>query len=474
MRLSEDILLQIVPKNELKPFKKINQQFVENTDILLKNWVWSESAKPYPSSVDGSEIKSGRINHLFNKELFDIKNNYGISDYKYQEATILLRQGFKTQGIFAFLITLIGENTHIFYNQIVPIESFRFTAEQSRLKLSGDFWTVQYTFLFPIVQNISDKNLFISVIPLTYQDIETDINNNSFGLIYKYGEIKDTLEPIIYEKLLPNTIQTNIEKKGSYFIIKPYHTDSNITIQQALIDYLQLDADNVHSFDVIHKVSVGNQNTENYKTNIYQNYDNPFGPVSIVPYVTTEMFDDNNDIEIILETTYVINNMFRLIRRTSKLFPDIKQILDNSIFDRLISTRFQPINIQVNDNDIINNNIIETKTIERYTELVVHKYVEMVTDRKIKYERKIIGFKNLVREENKSYSLIVFSDDSSVVYNIPALNNDSYLTFDLNIVESDKLYKKLVKDGYLHYNIVQLIESFGNSEQIIEKGVLIP
>ena len=282
------------------------------------------------------------------------------------------------------------------------------------------------------------------------------------------------MEPIIYEKLLPDTIQTNIEKKGSYFIIKPYHTNPDITIQQSLIDYLQLDSDNVHSFDVIHKVSVGNVSTENYKTNIYQNYDNPFGPISIVPFVTKEMFEDSNDIEIQVETTFIINNLFRLIRRTSKLLPDIKQILDNSIFDRLISTQFQPINIQVNDNDIISNNIIETKTIERYTELVVHKYVEMVTDRKIKYERKIIGFKNLVREENKSYSLIVFSDDSSVVYNIPALNNDSYLTFDLNIVESDKLYKKLVKDGYLHYNIVQLIESFGNSEQIIEKGVLIP
>lgn len=464
MRIGEDILLQIFEKNELKSFKKINNQYTDTDHI--DGFVWSDSAKPFPSAL--TEITAGRINKLFTNRIFDI-STYPDVNKKFNTYTIYLRQGFKTQGIFSLLISIVSNDTNIFYNQIIPIESFRFN--NGVMKLEGDFWTARYDFDVP---NVSENNVFISIIPITYSDCDTDIHSNRYGFIYRYREIKDTLEPIIWEKILPDKIQTSITQKGSYYVIKPYHIDNNITIQKAITDYLHLNENNVNNFEVIHSVSVGNVSEENYRTNLYQNYDNPFGPVSIIPYVTKEMFESNNDIEIQVTTTYIVNNIYRLIRRTSKILPNIKQFLDNSIFDRLIATRFQPIKVEVNDNDVINNQIIETKEIVKYVELPVHKYVEMVTENKIKFERKIIGFKNLIKEPNKLYTLIIFSDDNSEVYNISALNNESYLTFDLNFTESDKLYKKLTKDGYLHYNIVQLIESFGNSEQIIQKGALIP
>ena len=467
MRISDDILLIRENVNELHQFIKVNNQYTDIDGNALSNFIWSTSSRPFPVSNDGTIIIAGRINKLFDKVLYDL-NSYNRENLPYINFRILLRQGYRLTRFFSFLVTISNSEGTIISNFLINTNDFKFNGEINRLKLDGDFWTSEYVFKIPSIKNVTDT-LFISVLELTYDDIDNDIHSDKFGLIYSYNKIKDTLEPIIYNKLLPDTIQTSITKKGSFLEIKPYTTETNKTIKQSIGDYLKLKETDIYGINVEHKVMVGNIGTENHRTNIYQNYDNPFGPISFVPFVTLEMLNDINNIECQVETTYKINGLFNLIRTSHIILSDIKQILDNTIFEGVLKTTFQPIEIKVNDNNIIENKIIETKETVKYLELIQYKYVEMITDKQIKFERKLIGFKDLPRENDKLYKLVIHDNDDiiSTITSLPEL----YLVFDLNNSDSDKIYKKLKKTP-LNFSIVQLTESNLNSDQIIEKGVI--
>lgn len=447
VRYSDNLLLIIDKQNKLNQFINVNNQYIPHS---------TEQNKLYDNFVWATTNNKTFINKIFTSEKYDFVNNadnFPIENHKFTTYTLYVRQGYDFNKFFGFLVAIVNQDGTFRYCQLIEPKSFTFnnggSDKMERRKINNDYWTLQYSFDIPSI--VDDKNLFISILPVKYNtDIEMDYNLPVFGKLYNFESLKNNLEPIIYQKQLPDTVQVQILREGSFLKIQPINTDKTKTIEQELIDYLGIERNVIHNIKINHQISYGLKSQPNgYVVVNVENVENNYEPIYYVPYIPKSMYDvEDENIEVVVQTEFNVNNTQQMIRTSTIILEKTNDILHNTIFDKVKNATFQPIKLDVNDETIVQNNIIETKTNTEFININKHIYVDMVKNDEILFENKIVGFQDIINNRNSVYTLTITNpknkDDNFELNNID--RQSTYVMFDFTAIKNIKKLSELLKE----------------------------
>lgn len=457
-RINNDVLLKIdMGLSERTDYYKLVQNDEEAPNAPISQYLSTYFDAPVVNPEVFESVKSTvwKFNRTLNKVFSEPTPDFDLPDFtivneKMIKGQILLRQGFSWQNIFGLLFIVKSANDKVLLSQIYDINDFEIDWETSRELISGSFWVAKTNFTVP---NFNEP-LFVDIQTVTYDDIDSTIGSVTLGKIFNYPDIT-SFEPLVGEKPIPDFIQTQLSiLPNLYLSIQPITTEENITLEQSIMNYFGI-TNLLVNVSVRHLISFGNSGDNNFKNIVIENLDNKYGQVKIG--LDIEGF--NNPMDIFVSTEITVDNKL-MVRQSSIVYDFLDTV--NPLIAQNIQNPENVYPIEVVNQEVINNNVIETKEVTKIVPIYQKVFSELITE-------------NIVFAQKNIY----FAIDNTIDYYMKILLSDT--EFDILFTEQTvdgKKYFDLTKfsgqilDGGLTYEL-RLPETTNNTSKIIHQGLIL-
>lgn len=427
-RINRNILLKISDTLEVSDFFKVksainltDNHYILGTSQEIEQTVWDSGDYQY------------RLNKTFATD--NLYTPSTTEELKSLNIDIFIRQGFVwSETVFGFHCLIKSVNTdEILCSKMIMVNDF--SISETNQLISGAFWNESTRIKIPKTETI----LKVDIYQINYDDIS--IEGTNIGYIYNYTS---ELIPLIDEKPIPDFITTQLKLNPNHFLTVETKTTENKTLEQSILDYFSQENGNI---DLSHLIKYGNSNL-GYKSIRIKNETNQYLPLTIALDFTDYIADDS--VDIFVSTEVMVDN--KLMKREASINTHLLSII-NPLVDSKITHPETNYPVEVITENIINNTIIETKTIERIIPIYQPIFAELIKS-------------NIIYQENKN---IYFQD-----LTVPAY---------LQIGENDPVLSQLTSDNKYYFNLESIpvvneptiyILFAVNSLQIIGKGIAQP